>query len=303
MHLLAVASTPRAPAARPFLPRALACRLTPSVGLPLAELPLEPQLGAALLAATNRYACCQELLTIAGMLSVPAVWAAPGAVGGRKALEDAKAKFAAAEGDLIAFLNVHRAWLEHGKSHRWCVWARPWRTVACVYPQARHVHTSELTCAQLLSGAVCATSVHDARLRAAAAASLAAPPAHRRATRNGIHQHGMLRAAEVSQQLCRKLKRLGLNTNSSAEGDVDRVGARSRVLCARFASNARGLLVLCKCACMLAGLHCMHASAAAMHVRLHAKHALLLYMRCRAAAALYRLYSRRCSRPSPQGCS
>jgi hypothetical protein len=33
----------------------------------------------------------------------------------------------------------------------------------------------------------------------------------------------MLRAAEVSQQLCRKLKRLGLKTDSSAEGDVDLV--------------------------------------------------------------------------------
>ena len=44
-----------------------------------------------------------------------------------------------------------------------------------------------------------------------------------RASRNGIHQHGMLRAAEVSQQLCRKLKRLGFNTNSSCEGDIDLV--------------------------------------------------------------------------------
>jgi pre-mRNA-splicing factor ATP-dependent RNA helicase DHX15/PRP43 len=48
------------------------------VGLPLAELPLEPQLGAALLAACTRFGCCQELLTIAGMLSVPSVWAAAG---------------------------------------------------------------------------------------------------------------------------------------------------------------------------------------------------------------------------------
>ncbi|KAF8058346.1 DEAH9 [Scenedesmus sp. PABB004] len=137
-------------------------RLTPSLGIPLAELPLPPQLGAALLSATTEHGCCQELLTLAGMLSVPAVWASPGAVGGRRKLEEAKAKFAAAEGDLITFLNVHRAWLAHGKSHRW-------------------------------------------------------------ATRNGIHQHGMLRAAEVSQQICRKLKRLGLNTNSSAEGEVDKV--------------------------------------------------------------------------------
>jgi ATP-dependent RNA helicase DDX35 len=55
------------------------------------------------------------------MLSVPAIWTAPGVVGGRKALDAAKAKFAAAEGDLITFLNVHRAWMEHGKSHRWYV--------------------------------------------------------------------------------------------------------------------------------------------------------------------------------------
>lgn len=38
-----------------------------------------------------------------------------------------------------------------------------------------------------------------------------------------MHQHGMLRAAEVSRQLCRKLKRLGLQTDSSCEGDVDQV--------------------------------------------------------------------------------
>lgn len=53
------------------------------------------------------------------MLSVPAVYASPAAAGGKRALEEAKAKFAAAERDLVAFLNVHRAWLEHGKSHRW----------------------------------------------------------------------------------------------------------------------------------------------------------------------------------------
>ena len=68
-------------------------RLTPTTGTQLAELPLEPQLGAALLAAATTFGCCQELLTLAGMLSVPAIWASPGAVGGKKALEEAKAKF------------------------------------------------------------------------------------------------------------------------------------------------------------------------------------------------------------------
>lgn len=42
-----------------------------------------------------------------------------GVVGGKKSLDACKAKFAAAEGDLVTYLNVHRAWLEHGKSHRW----------------------------------------------------------------------------------------------------------------------------------------------------------------------------------------
>jgi hypothetical protein len=41
-----------------------------------------------------------------------------------------------------------------------------------------------------------------------------------RAQRNGVHQHGMMKAAEVSQQLCRKMKRLGLETSSSCEGDM-----------------------------------------------------------------------------------
>lgn len=66
----------------------------------------------------------------AGMLSVPSVWAAPGVVGGRKALDAAKAKFAAAEGDLVTFLNVHRAWLQHGKSHRW--WVQQRRGLGCI---------------------------------------------------------------------------------------------------------------------------------------------------------------------------
>jgi hypothetical protein len=58
-----------------------------------------------------------------------------------------------------------------------------------------------------------------------------------RATRNGINQHGMLRAAEVSQQLCRKLKRMGLNTNSSCEGDVDKVGVMMQPVVQRTCSD------------------------------------------------------------------
>lgn len=34
--------------------------------------------------------------------------------------DEAKAKFAAAEGDLVTMLNVWRAWHEKGRDHRWC---------------------------------------------------------------------------------------------------------------------------------------------------------------------------------------
>ena len=33
--------------------------------------------------------------------------------------DEARSKFAAAEGDLVTSLNVWRAWLERGKDHRW----------------------------------------------------------------------------------------------------------------------------------------------------------------------------------------
>jgi ATP-dependent RNA helicase DDX35 len=42
------------------------------------------------------------------------------AAGGPGALDRAKARFAAAEGDLVTLLNVWRAWQENGRSSRWC---------------------------------------------------------------------------------------------------------------------------------------------------------------------------------------
>ena len=43
------------------------------MGLPLAELPLEPQLGRVLLASA---ACGEEAVTLAALLSVPHLWTA-----------------------------------------------------------------------------------------------------------------------------------------------------------------------------------------------------------------------------------
>ncbi len=64
-------------------------RLSRPLGQQLAELPLDPRLGAACIAA-GRLGCAAELATIAALLSVQVVWA--GAQGERRALEAAKAK-------------------------------------------------------------------------------------------------------------------------------------------------------------------------------------------------------------------
>ncbi|GIL60047.1 hypothetical protein Vafri_14666 [Volvox africanus] len=91
-------------------------RLTPDVGLALAALPLEPGLGAVLL-ASRELGCCEEVLTLVALMGLHHVWApAQGAV---HALEEAKAKFATAEGDGVTLLNVHKAWRSNGRSAAW----------------------------------------------------------------------------------------------------------------------------------------------------------------------------------------
>ncbi|BDA45458.1 probable ATP-dependent RNA helicase DHX35 [Coccomyxa sp. Obi] len=91
-------------------------RLSKPVGQQLAELPVDPRLGAALL-ASGRLGCSEEAATVVAMLSVHSVWA--GARGERKALEAAKEKFAVGEGDLVTYLNVWKAWQESGRDRRW----------------------------------------------------------------------------------------------------------------------------------------------------------------------------------------
>ena len=82
-------------------------RLTAPLGTRLAELPLEPQLGKALL-ASDALGCVSEMLTIAAYLQVAHVWQS--SRGRQRALDEARDRFAVAEGDAVTFLNVHRAW-------------------------------------------------------------------------------------------------------------------------------------------------------------------------------------------------
>lgn len=67
----------------------LHCRLSRPVGRHLAELPVDPRLGRALL-ASGELGCSEEVATIVAMLSVQSVWGS--ARGERKPQEAAKDK-------------------------------------------------------------------------------------------------------------------------------------------------------------------------------------------------------------------
>lgn len=90
-------------------------RLTSHIGVPLSLLPLPPMLGRALLESV-KLNCSAELAVICAMVSVPGLWAA---AGGRHKLE-AQAKFAVAEGDMVTYLNIYKAWVDNDRAAKWC---------------------------------------------------------------------------------------------------------------------------------------------------------------------------------------
>jgi ATP-dependent RNA helicase DDX35 len=89
-------------------------RLTRPIGERLAEVPLDPPLARALLASAD-LGCAVEGVTIAAMLSVVSVWAP----GERRAVDEARMRFAVGEGDLITYLNVWKGWEGSGRSRKW----------------------------------------------------------------------------------------------------------------------------------------------------------------------------------------
>ena len=96
-------------------------KLTSVVGVKLAELPLEPKLGKALLAGCD-YGCANEMLTICSYFSIEnscflSAAAARGA-GGLRNLDEAKANFAAREGDGITSLNIQRGYAWNDRNRR-----------------------------------------------------------------------------------------------------------------------------------------------------------------------------------------
>ncbi|XP_041024117.1 probable pre-mRNA-splicing factor ATP-dependent RNA helicase DEAH9 isoform X2 [Juglans microcarpa x Juglans regia] len=92
-------------------------KLTSPAGFQVAEIPLEPMISKMIL-SSNELGCSEEILTIAAVLSVQSIWVYGRGV--HRELDEAKLRFAAAEGDHVTFLNVYKGFLQSGKSSQWC---------------------------------------------------------------------------------------------------------------------------------------------------------------------------------------
>ncbi|XP_066316918.1 probable pre-mRNA-splicing factor ATP-dependent RNA helicase DEAH9 isoform X1 [Miscanthus floridulus] len=92
-------------------------KLTVPTGFQVAEIPLDPMISKMILSA-NEFGCSDEILTIASFLSVQSVWVSVRGV--KKEFDEAKLRFAAAEGDHVTFLNIYKGFHQSGKSSQWC---------------------------------------------------------------------------------------------------------------------------------------------------------------------------------------
>ncbi len=98
-------------------------RLTRDIGHPMADLALDPLLGAMFVAAWRLYGCAPECAAIAAMLSVLPVFQND-RQGAAYDEDAAKAAFALEEGDLFTYLNIltryREALADGGGGARWC---------------------------------------------------------------------------------------------------------------------------------------------------------------------------------------
>nr|XP_043622202.1 probable pre-mRNA-splicing factor ATP-dependent RNA helicase DEAH9 isoform X2 [Erigeron canadensis] len=91
-------------------------KLTSPVGFQVAELPLDPMISKMII-ASDQLGCSEEIITVSAILSVQSIWIS---VKGQRELDEAKLRFAAAEGDHVTFLNVYKGFLQSNKSSKWC---------------------------------------------------------------------------------------------------------------------------------------------------------------------------------------
>ncbi|KAJ2453938.1 hypothetical protein EV183_001894 [Coemansia sp. RSA 2336] len=94
--------------------------LTPSFGLHVAELPLDPKLGVCLLNGVHRLACAREAIAAVAMLSLgESPFAVPS---GNKDDSEEWRNFAAQEGDVLSYVNVLLGYQDTPAKarSRWC---------------------------------------------------------------------------------------------------------------------------------------------------------------------------------------
>ncbi|XP_050877487.1 probable pre-mRNA-splicing factor ATP-dependent RNA helicase DEAH9 isoform X2 [Lathyrus oleraceus] len=92
-------------------------KLTSPTGFQIAEIPLDPMISKMII-ASSQLGCTEEILTIAAALSVQSIWISGRGI--QKESDEAKLRFAAAEGDHVTFLNVYKGFHLSRKSSQWC---------------------------------------------------------------------------------------------------------------------------------------------------------------------------------------
>lgn len=87
------------------------------IGAMMSEFPLDPQMAKMLIVSPN-YGCSNEILSIVSMLSVPRIFLRPPSA--RQAADEAKDRFAHADGDHLTLLNVYHAYKSNEGDSNWC---------------------------------------------------------------------------------------------------------------------------------------------------------------------------------------
>uniref|UniRef100_A0A8B9GZH6 DEAQ-box RNA dependent ATPase 1 n=1 Tax=Astyanax mexicanus TaxID=7994 RepID=A0A8B9GZH6_ASTMX len=88
------------------------------VGIIMSELPLEPPLAKALIAACE-FDCVSEMLTIAAMLTAPPCFVTP-PPNKEEAAATHRRPLLHSEGDHLTLINVYNAYLQHNEDEAWC---------------------------------------------------------------------------------------------------------------------------------------------------------------------------------------
>ena len=87
------------------------------MGRKMIEFPLDPSLSKMLIVASEMD-CCEEVLTIVSMLSVPAIFSRPR--GREEESDSAREKFQVPESDHLSYLHVYKQWKSNNYSTVWC---------------------------------------------------------------------------------------------------------------------------------------------------------------------------------------